>query len=73
MVKPSFQRILPNALLIKNNETEIVQKRTVIYYDRNTGRRHTEKDAVQRFYRLNWGGWIRTRAGRKNHLWKKPW
>jgi len=47
--------------------------RSVIYYDRNTGNRHTCPDALGRFYRLHWGGWIRKRAGAKRGLWRKPW
>lgn len=26
---------------------------------------------IRRFYRLNWGGWIRTKCGRHKKLWKK--
>ena len=50
-----------------------IQTRSIIYYDRNTGKRHTCRDSVKRFFRLRWGGWIRTRAGGKRKLWRKPW
>ncbi|XP_017878176.1 39S ribosomal protein L35, mitochondrial [Ceratina calcarata] len=45
--------------------------RTVIKYSRHKGKRKTVKPVVERFYRLNWGIWIRTRAGRHKRLWKK--
>lgn len=38
------------------------------YYD---DKRHNEPRAFDRFYRLNWGGWIRARGGRGSGGWKK--
>lgn len=38
------------------------------YYD---DKRHTDPRALDRFYRLNWGGWIRARGGRGSRLWRK--
>lgn len=38
------------------------------YYD---DERHTDPRALDRFYRLNWGGWIRARGGRGTGMWKK--
>lgn len=38
------------------------------YYD---DKRHNEPRALDRFYRLNWGGWIRARGGRGSGMWKK--
>lgn len=35
------------------------------------GKRKTVKPVIKRFYRLNWGIWIRTKAGRAKHLWRK--
>lgn len=29
------------------------------------------KAVLKRFYRLNWGGWIRTRSGRNKKRWRK--
>lgn len=46
--------------------------RTVIKYSRKKGKRKTVKTVLKRFYRLNWGIWIRTYAGRHKHLWRKP-
>ncbi|XP_012220442.1 large ribosomal subunit protein bL35m [Linepithema humile] len=45
--------------------------RTITKFSMTKGKRRTVKTVLQRFYRLNWGIWIRTRAGRKKHLWKK--
>ena len=38
------------------------------YYD---DKRHNEPRALDRFYRLNWGGWIRARGGRGSGGWRK--
>lgn len=42
------------------------------YYDNE---RHTDPNGLDRFYRLNWGGWIRARGGRGKWMWRKtgPW
>jgi hypothetical protein len=50
-----------------NQETKIP-----IYYNFDQGLRETDPDAVRRFYRLHWGGWIRTKGGRRTKLWYKP-
>ncbi|XP_063238047.1 large ribosomal subunit protein bL35m [Bacillus rossius redtenbacheri] len=47
------------------------QSRTVTKFSRQKGKRRSVRAVVQRFYRLHWGGWIRTRAGRHRFLWKK--
>lgn len=38
------------------------------YYD---DKRHDLPMATERFYRLNWGGWIRARGGRGARSWQK--
>ena len=38
------------------------------FYD---DKRHNEPRALERFYRLNWGGWIRARGGRGTKSWQK--
>lgn len=38
------------------------------YYD---DKRHNDPRALDRFYRLNWGGWIRARGGRGSKMWQK--
>ena len=48
------------------------QQRNVIYYTHSRGKFRSNKAVLRRFYRLNWGAWIRPRAGRHKHLWRKP-
>lgn len=38
------------------------------FYD---DKRHNDPRAFDRFYRLNWGGWIRARGGRGSRMWQK--
>ncbi|XP_034179649.1 mitochondrial ribosomal protein L35 [Osmia lignaria lignaria] len=45
--------------------------RTVTKFSRLKGKRKTVKAVVDRFYRLNWGIWIRTIAGRNSRKWTK--
>ncbi|XP_076301061.1 large ribosomal subunit protein bL35m-like [Lasioglossum baleicum] len=45
--------------------------RTITKFSRRKGKRKTCKAVLKRFYRLNWGMWIRTKAGRHSKLWKK--
>ncbi|XP_065351980.1 large ribosomal subunit protein bL35m [Cloeon dipterum] len=49
------------------------QKRTYFLnkFNLRTGRRKTNYDVIDRFYRLHWGMWIRVKAGRAKKLWKK--
>ncbi|PNF28761.1 39S ribosomal protein L35, mitochondrial [Cryptotermes secundus] len=47
------------------------QIRTVTKFSLKKGKRKTVKAVIRRFFRLSWGGWIRTRAGRFRHLWRK--
>ena len=51
---------------------QIVQPfRTRIIYGIRDGEPESVQDVVDRFYRLENGLWIRTRAGRHKKLWKK--
>lgn len=50
--------------------SNIVPSRTVTNYT-SSGKRATVGAAVARFFRLHWGGWIRTRCGRHKKMWKK--
>nr|CAH7745665.1 unnamed protein product [Callosobruchus chinensis] len=45
--------------------------RTVTKFSWRKGKRKTVKTVLKRFYRLNWGIWIRTKCGRHKKLWKK--
>lgn len=71
----NFSTLLSNKPQLLNN-AEITQignniTRTVTKFSLKKGRRKTVKTVLKRFYRLNWGGWIRTIAGRHKHLWRK--
>ncbi|XP_032685601.1 39S ribosomal protein L35, mitochondrial [Odontomachus brunneus] len=45
--------------------------RTLIKFSMRNGKRRTVKAVIKRFYRLDWGIWIRTKAGRSKRLWRK--
>lgn len=57
----------PRIICIGNNLT----KRSVTKYSWKKGKRKTVATVLKRFYRLNWGGWIRTKCGRHKRLWRK--
>ncbi|XP_049880890.1 39S ribosomal protein L35, mitochondrial [Pectinophora gossypiella] len=48
-----------------------VPSRTVTKFSLKKGKRKTVKAVIRRFYRLDWGAWIRPRVGRKKRLWTK--
>ncbi|KAL6262644.1 hypothetical protein P5V15_005438 [Pogonomyrmex californicus] len=48
-----------------------VPVRTAIKFSMKKGKQKSVKTVLTRFYRLNWGIWIRTKAGRHNKLWTK--
>ena len=62
-----FRAMVPTAV----RTPQLEQVRTKVRYSRNKGKPQTVHAVVNRFYRLNWGIWIRTRAGRAKKLWKK--
>jgi large subunit ribosomal protein L35 len=47
------------------------QVRTVTRFSYKLGKRKSVKCVKKRFYRLDWGIWIRTRTARHKRLWKK--
>ncbi|KZC14312.1 PREDICTED: 39S ribosomal protein L35, mitochondrial [Dufourea novaeangliae] len=49
----------------------ITPARTVIKFSLKNGKRKTVKAVTKRFYRLNWGIWIRPHAGRTSKMWTK--
>lgn len=57
----------PKLVNLSNN----IITRSVTKYSWKRGKRKTVKTVLQRFYRLNWGGWIRTKCGRNKRLWRK--
>jgi len=61
-----------NTLFSGTNAADFRQpSRTLIQYSRLRGRRKTVHTVISRFYRLNWGAWIRTYGGRHKGLYKK--
>lgn len=68
----------------KRQSSKILHKPTFDEYDKLPGdqfqtvyrgyyddKRHGDPRAFDRFYRLNWGGWIRARGGRGSYGWRK--
>ncbi|KAL1138063.1 hypothetical protein AAG570_009758, partial [Ranatra chinensis] len=45
-----------------------IQKRGLTKFSLRKGKRKTVKAVLKRFYRLNWGIWIRTKCGRNKKL-----
>ncbi|RWS26257.1 39S ribosomal protein L35-like protein [Leptotrombidium deliense] len=54
-------------------QTCIVPSRSVIYYDFHNSRRRSVTAAIQRFHRLNWGGWVYMLPGGRKKVWRKSW
>lgn len=67
------QKLTDNGLFKNYNLPEIHQEtvRTLTKYSWGKGKRKSVKAVLRRFYRLQWGGWIRTRCGKAKKLWKK--
>lgn len=61
------------SLLPAPTTTAVNSKRNVIYFSHSQGKFRSNRAVLKRFYRLNWGAWIRPRAGRHKHLWRKPY
>lgn len=57
----------PNLIQISNE----INGRTVTKFSMRKGKRKAVKTVLKRFYRLHWGGWIRTIAGRHRRIWAK--
>lgn len=63
-----------NPILFKDSNLPQTNKdtvRTLVKYSWGKGKRKSVNAVLKRFYRLHWGGWIRTRCGRNKKLWKK--
>jgi len=54
-----------------SSDVALTQVRTVTKFSIKTGKRKTVEAVLKRFKRLDWGIWIRTRAGRHKKIWKK--
>ncbi|CAH0556120.1 unnamed protein product [Brassicogethes aeneus] len=57
----------PAVSSIANN----IISRNVTKFSLRKGKRKSVKVVLRKFYRLDWGGWIRTKCGRNKKLWKK--
>ncbi|XP_063834824.1 large ribosomal subunit protein bL35m [Ostrinia nubilalis] len=64
---------LLNNQTVLNISKNIVQvpSRSITKFSLNKGKRKSSKSVIKRFFRLHWGGWIRTKVGRQKRLWKK--
>ncbi|XP_031825811.1 mitochondrial ribosomal protein L35 [Nomia melanderi] len=67
LCESSVNNVIPSTIL-----PTLTPARTVIKFSRKKGKRKTVTAVIKRFYRLNWGIWIRTRASRHSKLWCKP-
>lgn len=54
-----------------SNNLGVVPVRTVTKFSLKRGKRKTVKAVIRRFFRLHWGGWIRTKVGKQKKMWKK--
>lgn len=52
-------------------QTVLTSERNLVKFSLQKGKRKTVKSVVERFFRLRFGRWIRTHAGRKKKLWQK--
>ncbi|XP_072935013.1 large ribosomal subunit protein bL35m [Epargyreus clarus] len=60
-----------NKLIELSNNILQIPVRSVTKFSLKKGKRKTSKAVLRRFFRLNWGGWIRTLCGRNKKMWKK--
>lgn len=49
----------------------LIPARTVTKFSHRSGKRKSVRSVTDRFFRLHWGGWIRTRCGRHKKMYKK--
>jgi large subunit ribosomal protein L35 len=61
---------LKNLFSERNGSPLVESSRSLIKFSFK-GKRKSVKAVIRRFYRLEWGAWIRPRSGRHNKLWKK--
>jgi len=60
-----------SAVFLQPSQQVVQPCRTRIIYRLSDGEPESVQEAIDRFYRLENGLWIRTRAGRHKKLWKK--
>ncbi|BES96581.1 Ribosomal protein L35 [Nesidiocoris tenuis] len=66
-----IQPLTSNLSLMELKPVNYEQKRSLIKYSLHRGKRKTVKAVLKRFYRLDWGIWIRTMCGRHKKMHKK--
>ncbi|XP_014280074.1 large ribosomal subunit protein bL35m [Halyomorpha halys] len=66
-IQPSINEFLKSP----TTKVEFNQNRALTKFSLRKGKRKSVRAVVKRFYRLNWGIWIRTRCGRHKKLYKK--
>ncbi|XP_054264932.1 39S ribosomal protein L35, mitochondrial isoform X2 [Macrosteles quadrilineatus] len=66
----SLPTILSSLKFLQPKPLQVDTVRSVIKFSKS-GKRKTVKLVLQKFYRLHWGCWIRTKAGRHKKLFKK--
>jgi len=71
LVQPKISEALFNNNSGAINSLNMPNTRTVTKYSIRKGKRKTVQAVPSRFYRLNWGMWIRRIAGAHKKLWKK--
>lgn len=71
-ISATYPASVHQSLLVPRSAVKFrIPKRTVTLYDKRTGNRGFDLDAVKRFKRLDWGMYVRHRAGRFKKRWKK--
>ncbi|XP_076166742.1 mitochondrial ribosomal protein L35 [Ptiloglossa arizonensis] len=60
------ENVIPSSVL-----PVTIPTRTVTKFSLKKGKRKSVKTVLKRFYRLNWGMWIRTCAGHRSKRWRK--
>ncbi|XP_047355888.1 39S ribosomal protein L35, mitochondrial [Vespa velutina] len=63
--------VMPHGNIISVQDTLITPKRTLTKFSLKKGKRKTVKTVIKRFYRLNWGIWIRRYVAHDKHMWRK--
>lgn len=63
--------LINNKQILDISNNIVVPVRTVTKFSLKSGKRKTVKAVVKRFFRLHWGGWIRTKIGKHKKMWKK--
>ncbi|KAL2728478.1 hypothetical protein V1478_006110 [Vespula squamosa] len=68
----SINAVMPHGNILSSvQDTLITPKRTLTKFSLKKGKRKTVKTVVKRFYRLNWGIWIRRYVAHDKHMWRK--